>query len=285
MSTNNKKRSALVEKIINLDKRIVYIFIFLAVTIPFFLKPVVKLNSSPWAKRAYEIVDEAAKVGKPILISFDYDPATIAELQPMAKAILRHAFSKGIKVVAINNIPNGTSLGAVTMDSVAKEFNKEYGKDYVYLGYVPQTMLVMLNFGEDFRKSYVKDFRGLLIKDIPILNNIQNYADFHVVIDLSGTAMPKSFIVFGVEKYNFNFITGATAVSGTEYFTYLQSGQMDGLLIGMKGAAEYEGLSGFIGDAMSGMASQSWGHIVILLFIIIGNVLYYVKKRMDKQNA
>ena len=54
---------------------------------------------------------------------------------------------------------------------------------------------------------------------------------------------------------------------------------------GMKGAAEYESLVkqqfGITGRmrAMEGMGSQSAGHLLIMLFVILGNIAYFVNKR------
>lgn len=278
---DNTTKKTWVNKIINLDRRVVYLFIFLAIAIPFFLKPVVKMTPTPWVKKAFELVDQAAEKNKAILIGFDYDPSTLAELQPMSEVILRHAFSKNVKVMGICFMPNGTSLAADTLDKIAKEKGKTYGEDYVFMGFLPQSNLVLLNFGSDFRQSYKKDFRGNAIEEIPMLQNMQNYDDFHAVFDISGTKLPLYYILYGVDKYNFNFVAGVTAVSATEYYPYLQSGQMKGLLAGMKGAAEYEGLSGFLSDGMAGMASQTWGHLIIIFFIIVGNILYYIKRRME----
>ncbi len=278
---DNKKTNSLVTKIINLDRRVVYIFMFLAVSLPFFLKPVVSIKSTKWVKTAYELVEEAAKKRKPILIGFDFDPSTLAELQPMAKAMLRQAFSQNVKVVGLTFLPNGTALAATIMDDMAKEFGKVNGQDYVFLGYLPQYDIVLLNLGDDLRLSYPKDFRGIPIADIPVLKGIQNYDDFHVVICITGTKLAQAYILYGVNKYKFNYVAGVTAVSATEYFPYLQAGQMKGLLAGMKAAAEYEYLTGFIGNAMRGMASQNWGHIIIIIFIVIGNILFYIRRHIE----
>ncbi|MBF0300704.1 MAG: hypothetical protein HQK51_18465 [Oligoflexia bacterium] len=281
-SSNKNKRW--LYTILNLDKRIVYICIFLAIALPFFLNPVVDIKSTKWVKSSYDLVEEAAQKRKPILIGFDYDPATLAELQPMAMAIIRHAFSKNVKVVGINFLLNGTSLAADTLEKVAKEYDKKYGEDYVFFGFLPQISVVLLNFGEDFRKSYKKDYYGKDLNEIPMLKGLQNFDDFHAVFCLSGTGLPSTYIVYGVDRFKFNYIAGVTAVSAADYYPYLQSGQMKGLLGGMKAAAEYEGLLGKISDGMRGMASQSWGHITIIAFIIIGNILFYVKKRYEDED-
>jgi Trk-type K+ transport system membrane component len=47
----------------------------------------------------------------------------------------------------------------------------------------------------------------------------------------------------------------------------------------MKGAAEYEKLSKNYGRAMVGMDPQSIIHLLIIFFIVIGNVGYFVTKK------
>jgi hypothetical protein len=62
-------------------------------------------------------------------------------------------------------------------------------------------------------------------------------------------------------------------VSAPEYYPYVQAGQLTGLLGGLSGAAEYEDLVGKRADAARGMDAQSVGHLMILVFIIAGNLL------------
>ena len=47
----------------------------------------------------------------------------------------------------------------------------------------------------------------------------------------------------------------------------------------MKGAAEYEILVDKPDMAVAGMAAQSFSHILIILFIIFGNIAYFADKR------
>ena len=68
-----------------------------------------------------------------------------------------------------------------------------------------------------------------------------------------------------------------------------------GILAGMPGAAEYESLvndelkkinkDGEPGKATSMMAAQSIAHVVIVIFIIFGNITYYLtRKNQRKEN-
>ena len=67
---------------------------------------------------------------------------------------------------------------------------------------------------------------------------------------------------------------GCTAVSATQYYPDLNSGQINGLIGGLKGAAEYEflrdpNLEGTDNQALAGMTAQSVVHVLIILLVSI----------------
>ena len=81
---------------------------------------------------------------------------------------------------------------------------------------------------------------------------------------------------------------------------YVKSGQVRGILAGMPGAAEYEsmvknelqkmqnenhpGINSSVavptGKATGRMSAQSIAHLVMVLFIILGNISYFIDRRM-----
>ncbi len=65
-------------------------------------------------------------------------------------------------------------------------------------------------------------------------------------------------------------------------YPYLQAGQLDGLLGGMAGAAEFEKLTGHYDKATTFIKSQSFAHAVVVIFIIIGNVAFFRSRRTKK---
>ena len=72
-----------------------------------------------------------------------------------------------------------------------------------------------------------------------------------------------------------------TATQATDYFPYLQTGQVKGLIAGGKAGAEYEALLveqkylDDTGDATRGLGSQSLALMAILAFIVAGNVGFF----------
>ena len=67
-----------------------------------------------------------------------------------------------------------------------------------------------------------------------------------------------------------------TAVMASDAYPFLQSGQLSGLIGGLKGAAEYEQLINHRDRAFIGMDAQSITHILIVIFIIFGNISFFL---------
>ena len=79
-------------------------------------------------------------------------------------------------------------------------------------------------------------------------------------------------------------------MSAADFYPYLQTGQFIGALMGMKGAAEYEyqvnkllkekGYKNAVNVfAVRGMEANSIAHFLIMLFIIVGNIGYFLSKK------
>ena len=85
-------------------------------------------------------------------------------------------------------------------------------------------------------------------------------------------------------RFHIRMIAGVTAVSAPEYYPYLQTGQLQGLLGGMAGAAEYEALVKHPALAMRGMDAQSLAHLFIAFLIILGNLANPPKRDAGKRD-
>jgi hypothetical protein len=83
----------------------------------------------------------------------------------------------------------------------------------------------------------------------------------------------KEWVQQVVSRYHLPMVAGVTAVSAPEYYPYLQTGQLEGLLGGMAGAAEYEVLTQHPALATKGMDAQSLAHVFIALMILLGNLV------------
>lgn len=266
------------EKLLKIDRRILFIFVVLAVTIPLIIKFDLPIPAGKNVKSIYDKINTLTEKSH-ILISFDYDPASKEELQPMAVALLHHSYKNNVKVVGMTLNPGGTGLAESAMAEIAKEYGKKDGVDYVFLGYKTGVELVMINMGENIHSAFPKDFHGNDTIGLPVLEGVQSLRDFDFVVDLASGSSIEAWIAFGKEKYNFDLGAGCTAVIGPDMFPFLQSGQLNGLMSGLKGAAEYETLIDRKSSAVAGMSPQSVVHLLIVIFVIFGNFLYFMTGR------
>ena len=74
--------------------------------------------------------------GAPVLVAFEYDPATQAELDPQARAVVAHLMRRGARIVALSLMPQGPALADSLMSELAAGQGYRYGDDYINLGYL-----------------------------------------------------------------------------------------------------------------------------------------------------
>ena len=98
------------EKVRQIDRRWKFLAIAIAATIPLFLPLGLPVVITPPVQSLYDAVDELEPNAAPLLLSIDYAPATLPELEPMAMAILRHCFEKDVNVVVMTLHPAGYGL-------------------------------------------------------------------------------------------------------------------------------------------------------------------------------
>jgi hypothetical protein len=263
-----------------MDRRIVFLVLALGLILPLLFPVKLPVAVTKEVRSVYEMVDRL-KSGDYLLLDLDYAPDTMAELEPMTYSVMRHAYGRGARLVMTCLSPSGVSLVEREMRFIAAEQGKTYGEDYVFLGYRPYPAAVILSLGQDMRQSFPIDFYGTPLDSIPMMRGVRNYRDMAFVMSLTSTSAADYWIMYGHERYNFPLALGVTAVMAADYYSYLQSGQIAGILGGLKGAAEYETLLGIGERASIWMNIQSICHFVIVGFIVIGNVAYLVTRRRE----
>jgi hypothetical protein len=266
------------DRLMNVDRRLLFILIAVAVTLPLLFPVNLPIAVSPRVRAAYETID-AVPNGSTILLSLDYEPDIMAELQPMSIAVLRHCFRKDLKPVILTLYPAAPGLIERALAVASEAEGKKRNVDYVFLGYKSGSQAVILGMGESIRGLFPKDFWGTPLDQIPIMKGIDSFAGFPLVVNLSGSKIADYYIQIAHTRYHRPLVLGSTAVMATDYYPYLSSKQLLGLIGGMKGAAEYEKLIDIVGDARTGMDAQSLVHVVIVILVLVGNVAFFLSRR------
>jgi hypothetical protein len=124
------------------------------------------------------------------------------------------------------------------------------------------------------------------------MQGIKTPKDISLIVEVSASQAHTTWIQYfqgsGIDyrsgKDGIPMLFCPTGVMAPEAFPLLASGQLSGMLGGVKGAAEYETIlfnehkiaKGFGTQAM---ASQSLSHFLILTMVILGNVGMYLERK------
>lgn len=268
----------------DLDRRWLFLGVGLLVVVPlmmgFHVAPVMPGHR---AKGFFDAI-EKLPAGSTVLLAGDYDPGTIAENYPAHLAAVRHLMSKDVKIVAIALYAGGPPLTEEVLRIGAEEYGKKLGVDYTNLGYKAGNELVMSRMGLSIPETFPVDINGTKVSEIPVMTGVRSFNDFDLLVNVSaGYPGTKEWVQQVVSRYHIPMVAAVTAVSAPEYYPYLQTGQLQGLLGGMAGAAEYEALVKHPALAMRGMDAQSLAHLFIAFLIILGNVANPPKRDSGKR--
>ncbi len=287
-------RPPFLERIEKLDRRWIFLIMLVAISFPLFVKMTLPIRISAEVRGYYEAI-EALQPGDVVYFAADYDPGSKPELDPMTVASLDQLFRKGVRVVGATLWPAGAPLLETGLTDIGVDrYHKRYGTDFVNLGFKEGKENVMVQLGKSFRAVYPNDYYGTPAGKLPLLAAtkpggswaVDNFGDVKLIVNISaGYPGTKEWVQQVRSRYNIPIVAGVTAVSAPEYYPYVQSGQLSGLLGGLAGAAEYEQLIDRPAWATTGMSAQSLGHVTIVILIVLGNVVYYLNRRRRRPEA
>ncbi len=282
------------EKLVKLDRRIIFLTMAIAIILPLVFPFELPMSMQRTTRGLWQVIEGADPAKQGVILSCDYGPQTEAENQPMAVAVIRHCLARRIPVLLASMYVETTPLSNRALEQVVAELNARattnadsliYGRDYVNLGWVPPPIVPMLQMGTSISGVYRVDWDGRDTSTLPLLNRIKNYGDVAIVVSISGGSLPLSYVSIVQPRFGVKVGAGVTAVMAPDFYPYFETGQFSGMLAGMKGAAEYEdavaekyGLKE-TRRAMAGMGAQSAAHLLIMAFVILGNVGYFLTRR------
>jgi len=295
----------------NLDRRWVFLLMLLSVAVPILLQAEFPEKPTGLARAVYDEI-EALQAGDPVLLAFDYDPASEGELGPMATAFVRHCAEKNLRMYFLTLWPVGPRMIEDNVTKVIKaDFpDLQYGRDYMNLGYKSGYEAVIKVIVTDLKQLYTTDHFGASIDSIPMMAGIQSVQDFKLVINVSaGYAGTKEWVQYASTPFpRIKIVAGCTGVQSPLMYPYLPR-QLRGLLAAIKGAAEYEKLvldkyganhpardaqgnvlldedgepviPGKYLEGIRRMGPQFFAHLLMIALIIFGNVIYFIERRRE----
>jgi len=284
------------DRMMSLDRRWVFLLLAIVCVVTYLLEFHVPIALSNEVESIYDRF-EALEEGDMIYMSVDYDPNALAELHPTTYVLAEYCFRKKIKVIfgTLSNLGQGMVDQVLhdVADSVSRDatYNGvfyegrqiENGIDYVFLGYKPYPAMVIQAMGLDFRVAFPTDYYGTPLDDIPIMQGVKNFDQCKLVMDMAAGNVVEMWITYGYGNYGVPLAAAVTGVMGADMYPYLNSGQLFGLAAGLLGSAQLEKLTDNPGRAIDGMRIQVFAHIVIILFIVMGNIGYLATRNRNKR--
>ena len=284
-----------------LDRRWIFLLMGIAVTVPILLELQFPEEATSLAHAVFNEIEQLEE-GDPVLLAFDYDPASEGELGPMATAFVRHCCEKKLKIYFIALWPVGPQMIDDSINRVIKTDFPDlvYGEDYVNLGFKPGNEGVIKVIVTDLKQLYSTDDRGTNLDQIPMCRNLVNIQSMDLVAEVSaGYPGVKEWVQYAATPYpdQIRLIAGCTGVGAPLLYPYIPE-QLKGLLGAIKGAAEYEKLVVDRYDREAGrepdlkylegkrrMGPQLVAHILMVVLIVVGNIVFFVGRSREGTNS
>lgn len=226
-----------------------------------------------------------------VLVAFDYDPATVGEMDILAGAIARHLMAREARLVAISLLPAGAPTAQRLLEMVAvgePGYSDGYGQRYANLGYLPGGSAAVRLLGHSVAAALPHDFQGNSLRDLEVMEGITSVRDFDLIIELGAT---QEALRLWIEQAStpYDVLLGAGVSAAVEplarpYYE-AEPRQLVGLVSGVPGAAMYETIfdDQRLGAGMvARLDAQLAGHVVLLLIIVVGNGLYWARRATGK---
>jgi len=282
-----KKQPGILDRIENIDRKVIYFIVTLAVILPLINPIGLPLNIAEESVNYKNAIDDIPD-GSNVLCKIDMEAGLSGELGPAGVATINQLLEKPVKLVFIffyrgdcplvfvNNIlPNVN--GYIDTTHLG---NKVYGVDWVSLGYIEGHESAMAKLAEDMHFVTVDQF-GNKMSDLPLMQDIKTASDFSLLIHVGGGDNAPVLNQFST-PYKLKTICATAGVDYVGVLQYYKAGVYSGILNSLKGTAEYEFLLGQPGLAIVATDAISVIHVTLLVLIIIGNAIYIYKRMVKK---
>lgn len=264
--------------------RLLYIGIglvlILAISWPFaFGSPDATVTNIPPEVRDFQQRLLTLPENSPVLIGFDYEPGVSGELDVASSAVLRQLFARGVYPVVIASTPTGVIQAERVISKVESSLSTDLDPviDYVNLGYIPGGPISLGSLALSLRSTVPYDMFGYPVWDNPALTNIDTVADFSGVLIITSSADTGrdwieqiSPVLNGTPML---MVVSEQVAPMIKPYYLSRPDQVQGLLIGLYGAASFENISGSTDIATSMWNAFSFGVLALTAIILTGGLV------------
>lgn len=285
------------DRLQSIDRRVIYAVLLAVIILPLFITIQLPSYPSQQSQDFFDTIERVAKESpnKLVILDGQWSPSTRGENQWQTQAIVAHLMARHLHFATLTgDTQNNTVTQTQIVEPLAKRYGYVYGRDYVNWGFRPPASYVPTIKGlvTDIPGTIKKDYKGTPITQFPVMKGIKTRDDIGALVEVTPAATAESWLGLFEQNNNPPFLFAPTAVMAPTYYPYLDTKQMAGMLTGIKGAGDYEGLlinaklldRPSFGTGAAG--ALSFVYALIILLIVLGNVGYYAgraaQRRLDR---
>lgn len=274
-------------KLEGLDRRWLYAATVIALIVPLVvLIPMPRGSATAATRGLYDRV-ESCPPDKVVLIDSSWDMGSRAENQAQLECVVRHLCRRRVRfvVTSVGVTPFAPEFAARVIEPIAAEAGYEYGRDWVNTGFVQaggSLGAVIDGLCRDVHSVRPQDAKGHPVGELPLMQHVRSIKDVHLVYCITYSPSP-DWISFVKGQHHTPVAFGCMSIMSPEYYTYLDSGQLCGMLAGNLGAAEYEALLARPARGTRLLMAAAFGNCAILVAALLGNLGQWAARRKRRE--
>jgi len=267
--------NGLMKTLATYDRRWVYFVLFLVVVIPL-LRPIgMPITVSPDTKQYNEAINSFGD-GDKVFFTLNTEFSGYNEIQSGIIASMRVFIENHCKICIAVGHPEATGIPELIFQKLEKELEEndyEYGRDYVILGYVMPNEASVASMSQDFHGAVTRDWLGRSLDDT-FLVDVNTWEDWDLIADFT-TGLATGYLLNHFALRGTPMTVNCIGVMIASQKPYVDTGVYLAILQSMRGGAELEYLTGHPGPGLTAMDAFTFGHYMLLIFIIAGNIGHY----------
>ncbi len=278
------------------DVRLIYLVIFLVIFGSSLFPITLPLPVVQWSRDFHKVIDQGVTVSvnpdNPRVFTGVKDGTRVMVLNSGETAKLWGDMSEAVKVVWTDLRLRGATilLWSSSPDNEAildkyliphfygadPKSHPDYGIKFVDLGYVVGGNALLEQWRTSMRAFTPTDRYGNNLADLPMMQNFDAMRiDCDLIIGLDARGLESIYVI----RYN----TPVLEMGGTDSAGYLAlsytAGYFQGMIMGQRGGAEYEFLSGLPGKASAYMLNSMAIALLVTAGLVVGNIQYLTSRK------
>jgi hypothetical protein len=263
------------ERLDKLDRRVYYWILVISIAAPLVNPLGLPITINQSTRDLYEGLLEIEE-GDVVLIDIFMSVSTWAECMGGLVVEVNTLLDQGARLVFMGDSIDVPRSWDRLHELTPRLNDLEYGVDVVFLGYYTGLDAAAAQMAVDMSSIFPTDHFGTPVGDIPLMQDANEAGDYAMVL-FTAEGEVKWIQQWG-EPYGIPVAGMGIAMKGSALAPYLASGDIFGLAVGARGAAELEALAGMPAAATITMDAISASHLLFVILIILANLPIIISK-------